>query len=83
MYKEMSDNFWIMVAPLFEPFKRVHPGGSKPIPFRTILNGILYLMKTGCQWDMIPRCYGSKSTLHEHFQRWSPQAYLMPFLKWC
>jgi len=71
MYKEMSDNFWIMVAPLFEPFKRVHPGGSKPIPFRTILNGILYLMKTGCQWDMIPRCYGSKSTLHEHFQRWS------------
>lgn len=70
MYKEISDDFWGAVAHFFDPYKRVHPGGSEQIPFRTILNGIFYLLKTGCQWNMIPRCYGSKSTLHEHFQRW-------------
>lgn len=71
MYKEISDEFWNMVEPLLEPFKRTRPGGSPSLPFRNIFNGILYLLKTGCQWDMIPRCYGSKSTIHEHFQRWA------------
>jgi transposase len=70
MYKELSDEFWKRVEPLLELFKRTRPGGSPPLPFRTILNGIFYLLKTGCQWDMIPKCYGSKSTIHEHFQRW-------------
>lgn len=70
MYKEISDNFWTVVEPLFEPFKRVHPGGSPSLPFRTILNGIFFLLKTGCQWCMIPEKYGSKSTIHEHFQKW-------------
>jgi len=70
MYKEISDKFWAAVEPLFDPFKRTCPGGSRPLPFRSILNGIFYLLKTGCQWDMIPRQYGSKSTIHEHFQKW-------------
>lgn len=71
MYKEISDQFWEIVEPLIEPFRRTKPGGSPPLPFRKILNGIFYLLKTGCQWDMIPRCYGSKSTIREHFQRWT------------
>jgi transposase len=71
MYKEISDSFWSMVEPLFEPFKRTHPGGSAPLPTRSILNGLFYFLKTGCQWDMIPKCYGSKTTIHEHFQKWT------------
>lgn len=70
MFKEISDEFWKIAEPILEPFKRTWPGGSRPLPFRNILNGIFYLLKTGCQWDMIPRCYGSKSTIHEHFQHW-------------
>lgn len=70
MYKELSDKFWEQVEAILEPFKRTRSGGSTPLPFRTILNGIFYLLKTGCQWDMIPKCYGSKSTIHEHFQKW-------------
>lgn len=38
---------------------------------RTVLAGILYKCRTGCQWAMLPACYGSKSTVHEHFQRWN------------
>ena len=69
-YQEISDAFWNPVEPLLEPFKRKKSGGSPPVEFRCILNGIFYLLKTGCQWGHLPPCYGSKSTVHEPFQRW-------------
>ena len=67
---EVSDRFWEQAEPLLEPFKRRKPGGSKPLAFRQVMNGILYVLKSGCQWSLLPRCYGSKSAVHEHFQRW-------------
>jgi putative transposase len=70
MFKTISDELWERFEPLLEPYKRTRSGDSKPTPFRNILNGILFQLKTGCQWDMIPNCYGSKSSIHEHFQRW-------------
>jgi len=69
--QEISDEFWEIVEPLLEPFKRQKSGGTKPLDFRTLLNGIFYVLKTGCQWAFLPSCYGSKSTVHEHFQRWT------------
>ena len=70
-YREISDRFWGRVAPLLEPFKRSRPGGSKALDFRNVLNGILHVLKTGCQREFLPPCYGSKSAVHEHFQRWA------------
>jgi transposase len=43
-------------------------GGRPPTPRRTIFNGISYVLRTGCQWKMLPREYGSVSTADEHFQ---------------
>lgn len=34
-----------------------------------VLQGIFYLLKTGCQWNALPKCFGSSSTIHENFQR--------------
>ncbi len=70
MYKEIPDTLWDKIEPLLAPLMRKRPGGKKPLPFRQILNGILYVLITGCQWKMLPDCYGSKSTVHEHYQRW-------------
>ena len=69
-YQEMSDVFWKKVEPLLDSFKRKKSGGSPPLDFRIILNGIFYVLKTGCQWNCLPQFYGSKSTVHEHFQKW-------------
>jgi transposase len=69
-YFEIPDELWKRVEPLFDHFKRKKSGGIAPVPFRTLLAGMLYKLKTGCQWSMIPKQYGSKSTLHEHYQRW-------------
>lgn len=69
-FTEMPDSLWEQVEPILEPFKRKRSGGSPPTPLRNILNGIIFRLKTGCQWAMIPKCYGSKSAIHEHYQRW-------------
>ena len=58
-YQEISDDFWEKVEPLLAPFKRKKSGGSLPLDFRLILNGIFYVLKTGCQWHYLPPCYGS------------------------
>lgn len=67
--RNILNELWERIEPLFAPFKRKRSGGSKPLSQRTVLTGILYKGRTGCQWAMHPVCYGSKSTVHEHFQR--------------
>ena len=37
---------------------------------RKALEGILYVLRTGCQWKALPREYGSGSAVHRHFQEW-------------
>ena len=44
--------------------------GRPIIPFRKVLDGILYVLRTGCQWKMLPKEYGSGSTCHRRFQQW-------------
>ena len=47
------------------------PGqGRKPIPPRKVLEGILYVLRTGCQWKAVPKEYGAGSSIHKYFQEW-------------
>jgi len=69
-WRDVSDAFWAKAGPLV-PDDPISPkGGRPPTPHRTILNGILYVLRTGCQWKMMPREYGSGSVAHAHFQQW-------------
>ncbi len=36
-----------------------------------MIDGILYVLRTGCQWKMLPKEYGSGSTCHRRFQEWN------------
>jgi transposase len=69
-FSAIPDALWDRIEPLFSRFKRKRPGGSPQTPFRVLLARMLYRLKTGCQWSMIPKQYGSKTVLHEHYQRW-------------
>ena len=40
------------------------------MPARKALEGIFYVLRTGCQWKALPREYGSGSTVHRTFQKW-------------
>lgn len=69
---------WTIPDPLWKRIKTVLPRekppgtpGRPPVPFRLVLNGILYVLRTGCQWKAVPAVYGSGSTVHRRFQQWT------------
>jgi len=70
-WRDVPDEFWAKVQPLLPNHVRSPKGGRPPTPHRTIFNGILYVLRTGCQWKMLPREYGSSSAAHKHFQEWT------------
>jgi len=68
--REIPDNLWNLIEPILPPDKPAGANGRPKVPNRTILNGILYVLRTGCQWKMVPRQYSSGSTCHLRFQTW-------------
>jgi transposase len=67
----LTDEFWSRVEPLLPARKRDPLGRGRPaVADRAVFGGILYVLRTGCQWKAAPREYGSGSTLHLRFQAW-------------
>jgi transposase len=65
---DLSDHEWSLLAPLLPPAK---PGGRpRSVDLRRILNGIFYLLRTGCAWRYLPREYGPWTTAFHYFRRW-------------
>ena len=66
----ISDEFWQRIAPLLPP-DPPHPKGGRPwAPARPMMEGIFYVLRTGCQWKALPRCFGAPSTVHDRFLLW-------------
>ena len=65
---DLADQEWSLVCPMIRPAKR--GGRPRDVDVREILNGILYVLSTGCQWRYIPKDLPPRSTLHGYFQRW-------------
>ncbi len=63
---ELRDDI-VAVLPKEKPENTV---GRPIVPFRKVMDGIMYILRTGCQWKMLPREYGSGSTCHRRFQEW-------------
>lgn len=68
--REIPDDLWKLIEPILPPDKPLGSNGRPRVPNRTVLNGILFVLRTGCQWKMVPRQYSSGSTCHLRFQTW-------------
>jgi transposase len=74
----ISDEFWEKVGWLIpehtrdpgKEYKRKFGGGRKAPDKRKILAGILYVLRTGCQWKAVPAEFGKGSNIHRYFQLW-------------
>lgn len=66
----LPDDMWAKVKPLLPPEKQAGTAGRPAVPFRKVLDGILYVLRTGCQWKAVPKEFGSGSTCHRRFQEW-------------
>ncbi len=66
----LPDDLWSELQPLLPPEKPSGTPGRPVVPFRQVVDGVLYVLRTGCQWKALPREYGSSSTYHRRFQAW-------------
>ena len=69
----MPDALWADCRALLPPEKPPGTPGRPAVPFRQVLDGILHVLRTGCQWKAVPRQFGSGSTVHSRFQEWTRQ----------
>ena len=67
---KISDELWNRISIILPKEKSNNKVGCPAIPFRKVLNGIVYVLRTGCQWKMLSSEYGSASTCHRRFQEW-------------
>jgi len=66
----VSDEFWERVEPLVPPAPSHAKGGRPRMPNRKAFEAMIYIMRTGIQWNALPKEMGASSTVHERFQEW-------------
>jgi transposase len=66
---DLTDEEWALVEPLIPPAKR--GGRRRTVDLRAVLNGIFYVLATGCQWRALPKDLPPKSTVHDYLTLWA------------
>ena len=65
---DVTEEEWSHVEPLLPPAKR--GGAKRTVDLREVVNGLLYVLSTGCQWRAIPKDLPPKSTVYDYFDLW-------------
>lgn len=65
---DLTDAEWALVEPLIAPAK--HGGRKREVNVREVVNGIFYILSTGCQWRALPKDLPPRSTVHDYLQLW-------------
>jgi transposase len=66
---DLTDEEWAEISPELPPAK---PGGNKrTVELREVVNGVMYILGTGCQWRAIPKDLPPRSTIYDYLDRWS------------
>jgi putative transposase len=83
---EVSDALWEKVESLIprpsrdpdKEYKRGPGGGRKPLPYRQVFEGIVYVLRTGCQWKALPKeRFGCASAIHRYFLEWAQAGFFL------
>ncbi len=69
---DLSDAEWLVIAPLLPQRQRL--GRPRVIDLRDVLDGLLYMASTGCQWRMLPKCFPPFTTVQNYFYAWRRSA---------
>ncbi len=65
---DLTDEEWALVEPEIPPAKR--GGNRRTVDVRAVIDGLMYVLSTGCQWRAIPRDLPPRSTINHYFCRW-------------
>lgn len=67
---DLTNKQWAILKPLIPPARTAHGGRPREVDMREVVNTILYLNRSGCQWDMLPHDLLPKSTVYDYFAQW-------------
>ncbi|MEM2179055.1 MAG: transposase [Candidatus Methanomethylicaceae archaeon] len=67
VFRELSNKEWSLIKPLLPPKNK---RGRPRFDDRTIINGIIYVITTGCKWEDMPLIYGSYKTAWRRLKKW-------------
>src|ERR1700692_266025 len=66
---DLTDDEWGLVEPLIPPGKT--GGGKRTVIMRQVVNGLMYILSTGCQWRAIPKDLPPRSSVYDYFDLWT------------
>ena len=66
---DLTDDEWALIKPSIPPAKR--GGRKRETDERELVNGVMYVLSTGCQWRYIPKDLPPRSTLHDYLDLWN------------
>ncbi len=67
---KVDDALWSKVAEVLEKHDPPARFGPERIDQRRALDGVIYRMRSGVQWNQLPREFGDDASIHRTFQRW-------------
>ena len=65
---DLSDAEWALIEPSIPPAR--HGGRRRQCDMREVVNAIMYVLSTGCQWRAMPKDLPPRSTVHDYFSLW-------------
>jgi transposase len=65
---DLTDEEWAIISPMIPPAKR--GGNKRTVNMREVVNGLMYILGTGCQWTALPKDLAPRSTVNDYFLRW-------------
>ena len=65
---DLTGEEWAIIAPLIPRAKR--GGNRRTIDERAVVNGVMYILSTGCQWAALPKDLPPRSTVNDYLRRW-------------
>jgi putative transposase len=66
---DLTDEQWEIIKPLL-PLERNGRGRPITLDMRAALNGMLYVVRTGCQWVNLPQDFPNPNSIYYHFRKW-------------
>ena len=67
---EVSDELWKIICAILDELDPPAATGRPRTGLREAFNGIIYRMRSGVQWNQLPRRFGDDSSVHRTMQRW-------------
>ena len=66
--RDLTDEEWALIAPIIPPAKR--GGGKRTVSIREVVNGLMYVLSSGCHWRAMPTDLPPRSTVNGYFSLW-------------